>query len=91
MESIAIGIIAFLAGGGLIFILSKSMEKKKGSKIIIEATKEADNIKKDKILQAKEKFLELKTEHEKVINRRENKLNERFNSVKDKEQSFSGK
>lgn len=91
MESttIVIGIIAFLAGSGLIFILSKSMEKKKGSQIIIEANKEAENIKKDKILQAKEKFLELKSEHEKVINRREHKLNERFNSIKDKEQKVN--
>lgn len=87
--TIVIGIVAFLVGGGLIFILSKSMEKKKGSQIIIEANKEAENIKKDKILQAKEKFLELKTEHEKVINRRENKLNERFNSIKDKEQKVN--
>lgn len=87
MDSITIitGIAAFLAGGGLIFFFSKSMEKKKGSQIIIEASKEAENIKKDKILQAKEKFLELKSEHEKVINKREHKLNERFNSIKDKE------
>jgi ribonuclease Y len=28
---------------------------------------EAENIKKDKILQAKEKFIELKSEHEQVI------------------------
>lgn len=87
--TIVIGIVAFLVGGGLIFILSKSMEKKKGSQIIIEANKEAENIKKDKILQAKEKFLELKTEHEKVINKRESKLNERFNSIKDKEQKVN--
>jgi ribonuclease Y len=85
METIAIGIVAFIIGGGLSFLLLKSMEKKKGSSIIKEANKEADNIKKDKILQAKEKFLELKTEHEKVINKRENKLNDRFNQLKDKE------
>ncbi|HBF19518.1 MAG TPA: ribonuclease Y [Cryomorphaceae bacterium] len=85
METIFISIIAFLVGGGIAFALLKSMERKKASGIVKEAEKEAEAIKKDKILQAKEKFLELKTEHEKVINKRENKLNDRFNQLKDKE------
>ena len=85
MESIAIGIVAFIAGGGLAFLMAKAIDKKKGSKIIREASKEAENIKKDKILQAKEKFLELKSEHEKVINKREHKLNDRYSQLKDKE------
>ena len=85
METIFISIITFIAGAGIAFALFKSMEKKKASGIVKEAEKEAESIKKDKILQAKEKFLELKTEHEKVINKRESKLNDRFNQLKDKE------
>jgi ribonuclease Y len=36
----------------------------------------AENIKKDKILQAKEKFIELKSEHEQVILARDKKVAE---------------
>ncbi|MEQ9262719.1 MAG: ribonuclease Y [Owenweeksia sp.] len=85
METIFISILTFIVGAGVAFAFFKSMEKKKASGIVKEAEKEAETIKKDKILQAKEKFLELKSEHEKVINKRESKLNDRFNQLKDKE------
>ena len=67
------------------YLIMRSMEKKKASSIIQEAEKEAESIKKDKILQAKEKFLELKAEHEKVINKREQKFSEQQNKLKDRE------
>ena len=65
--SIAVFIIALAIG----FAIAKVLEKKNASKIILNAQNEADvllknakvegeNIKKDKIFQAKEKFLELK-------------------------------
>ena len=86
MDITIAGIIIGLVGGGLLtFAGLHFFYKQKGNKVIQEAEKEAEGIKKDKILQAKEKFLELKTEHEKVINKREQKLNDRFNSLKEKE------
>ncbi len=42
--------------------------------IIKNAKKVSEQLKQDKILQAKEKFLELKVEHEKVINSRQKKF-----------------
>ena len=42
--------------------------KKKGSQIIRDAEIQGENIKKEKIFQAKEKFLQLKSEHEQQIN-----------------------
>ena len=57
--------------------------------MISDAKKEAENIKTDKILQAKEKFIELKAEHEKVINRREHKMNEQANRAKDRDKKLS--
>ena len=71
--SIIIGVIVGLAGG---FAVAKMLEKSNVSNLIKNAKKEAtsilkdanledENIKKDKLLQAKEKFLELKSEHEK--------------------------
>ena len=82
--------ILYSVGGvvlGLIlgYIIAKSLEKGKASKLISNAEKEAQSIikqgksdaeslKKDKILQAKEKFIELKAEHEKVILSRDKKM-----------------
>jgi ribonuclease Y len=65
-------------------LLKKSIEGKAGN-LLKEAEKQADQLKKDKILQAKEKFLELKSEHEKVINTRNRKIAESENRTKEKE------
>ena len=48
--------------------------KKEAEKIIESANEKGDNIKNNKIIQAKEKFLELKSEHEKIIFSREDKI-----------------
>ena len=48
--------------------------KKEAEKIIESANEKGENIKKNKIIQAKEKFLELKSEHEKIIFSREDKI-----------------
>lgn len=82
------------------FAIAKILEKKNASKIISnahneantllkEAKSEAENIKKDKILQAKEKFLELKTEHEKVIASKDKKMAEAEKRIRDKESQVS--
>ncbi|MCR9153466.1 MAG: ribonuclease Y [Croceimicrobium sp.] len=84
--TIIAALVALVAGIGLAFILNATVLKKKHKHLMAEAQKEAEAIKKEKILQAKEKFLELKAEHEKVINKREQKLTDRFNNVKEKEQ-----
>lgn len=50
--------------------------KKEAESVLREAKIEGENIKKDKIFQAKEKFLELKAEHEKVIIAKDKKIAE---------------
>ncbi|MCB4808292.1 ribonuclease Y [Tamlana sp. 62-3] len=98
-------LIIFVVGGvvaGLVigFIIAKILEKNKASQIIKEAKKSAslilkdakndgENIKKDKILQAKEKFIELKSEHEKVILSRDKKMAEAEKRTRDKESQVS--
>ena len=57
-------------------VLRKSIERK-SENILKDAEKASEQLKKDKILQAKEKFIELKSEHEKFINSR-NQKNFRF-------------
>ena len=94
--SIAVFIIALFIG----FAIAKSLEKKNASKIILNAKNEADvllknakseaeNIKKDKIFQAKEKFLELKAEHEKTISAKDKKMAEAEKRIRDKESQVS--
>jgi ribonuclease Y len=93
-------IIAAIVGLAIGFGIAKFMEKGKASKTIANAKKEAaqflkeakvegENLKKDKILQAKEKFLELKSEHEKVIMSKDRKINESEKRTRDKESQVS--
>ncbi|MFT6935185.1 MAG: ribonuclease Y [Maribacter sp.] len=99
MDSTMIIIVAIL-GLAIGFGIAKFMEKGKASKTIANAKKEAaqflkeakvegENLKKDKILQAKEKFLELKSEHEKVIMSKDRKINESEKRTRDKESQVS--
>lgn len=74
-----------LLGGAISYIVLYRRENAKAAQILAEAKKEAEAIKKDKILQAKEKFLELKAEHEEVIKKREQKMQERQNKLKERE------
>ena len=71
---IIVGIVALVLGYLIAStIMRKSIEGK--SKILLDSAKKtAEQLKKDKILQAKEKFLELKSEHEKTINERNRKM-----------------
>ena len=82
------------------YIIAKSFEKSKATKIlrntkkeasaiIREAKIEAEVLKKDKILQAKEKFIELKSEHEKVIISRDKKIGDSEKRIRDKESYVS--
>ncbi len=82
---ILLPLAGLLLGGALSYIFLYRRENAKAAQILSEAKKEAEAIKKDKILQAKEKFLELKAEHEEVIKKREQKMQERQNKLKERE------
>ena len=89
MDIIIIGIIAFIVGAGISYVLWNSALGKKKSAIISEAEAKAEVIKKDKILQAKEKFLQLKSEHEKQINEKNSRISQGENRIKQKEHTLS--
>ena len=57
--------------------------------IIRKAELDAENIKKEKIFQAKEKFLQLKTEHEQYINEKNKQLQESESRLRQKENSLN--
>ena len=79
------GVISLLAGFGLAMLFTKRQGESKVKRMLAEAKTEAEQIKKDKILQAKEKFLELKGEHESVINERNQRVDHREKKFKEKE------
>ena len=92
MIEIIIGaLVGVLVGGGISFFVVNSKNNGKAKLIVEEAQKNAEQIKKEKILQAKEKFIELKSEHEKVINRKNNDINNADQRVKQKENTLNQK
>ncbi|WP_185868920.1 ribonuclease Y [Blattabacterium cuenoti] len=58
-------------------------------KIIENAEKKGESIKKKKMLQAKEKFIELKSKHEKDVHLREKRIIDTENKTKEKENRLS--
>lgn len=89
--NIIYGIIGAVVGAIVAFLVQSVMLKKRKEQIIKDAEKEGENLKTDKILQAKEKFLKLKENHEKTIKDRERKLQSAEDRVKAKEKTLSKK
>ena len=77
-----VGAIIALA---IYIILSKTALKGRANAIIQKAELEGENIKQQKILQAKEKFLQLKSEHDQKVNQKNNELRDRENNIKSRE------
>jgi ribonuclease Y len=95
---IIIGAIA-LTSGLLLgkFIFAKNTNKlvkdaeDQAKKIIADGQLQAENLKKEKLLEAKEKFVQLKSDHDREVLQRSQKANEAENRIKQKEQSISQK
>lgn len=89
--ALAIGIIL----GKLIFAKNTQIKiqeaEEKANRIVEEGKLTAENIKKDKLLEAKEKYLQMKSEHEKEVMQRNQKISESENRIKQKEQSLNQK
>lgn len=60
-------------------------------RILAEARTSAENLKKDKLLEAKEKFLQLKGEHEKEVSQRNKKIDDAENRIRQKENALNQK
>jgi ribonuclease Y len=65
--------------------------KSKRDKIIQDAESEGENLKKEKILQAKERFLKLKEEHEVAMKEKERRLQSTEDRARAKEKTLSQK
>ena len=89
MTQIIIGIIAFISGAGIAYLMNQYLFKSKRTRIMQDAEAEIEVLKKKKMLEAKENFLQLKAEHEHLVNERNSKLAQAENRIKQKESALS--
>ena len=80
-----IGAIVALA---VYIVVRKLLLKGQKEEILRAAEAEGEQIKKERILQAKEKYLQLKAEHEQHVNEKNNQLREAENRIKQKESAL---
>ena len=82
-------VIAAIAGAvigiAIYIVVVRLVAKGHADAIIEKANAEAENIKQQKIFQAKEKFLQLKSEHDKYVNNKNSELKDRENNIKSRE------
>lgn len=82
---IGVAAIAAAVAIGVYIAVHRAILKGRKEDILEKAELEAENIKKEKILQAKEKFLQLKSEHEQQVNEKNSQLKDMENRLKQKE------
>jgi ribonuclease Y len=92
------GILAALAGLGLgktIFAKDTKNKveeaRKQAENILSDAQFKAENLKKERLLEAKEKYVQLKADHDKELLEKNRKINDAENRIKQKEQSINQK
>ncbi len=98
--TIAVIIAVVCVGLGIIlgkFIFAKDTKQQiidaesQAKTIVKEAELTAENIKKEKLLEAKENFVQLKSEHDKEVNERNRKISDLENRAKQRESSLAQK
>ena len=89
--SIIGAVIGLIGGGVAAYFMVNAALKTKNERIVKDAEKEGENIKKEKIFQAKEKFLQLKENHEKAIRDREKKIQSTEDRTRQKEKTLTQK
>ena len=98
VEIVIAAVIALLAGvfaGKLLF--AKNTQQKideaesQAKKIVSDAQTTAENLKKEKQLEAKERFVQLKAEHDKEVLEKNRRINDSEARIKQKEQSINQK
>ncbi|MBQ8071240.1 MAG: ribonuclease Y [Bacteroidales bacterium] len=87
--SLLIGaVIGAIIALGAFLIVRRIILKGRRDEIIEKAELEGENIKKEKILQAKEKYLQLKSDHEKWVNEKNSAIKDAENRIKQKENNL---
>jgi ribonuclease Y len=81
---LVLGYVLFVA------LRKKSLDKERAG-ILEEARQQGENIKKDRILEAKEKFMQIRSDHDRDVSKRTQEINGAENRIKQKEQSLDTK
>lgn len=82
---IVTGLLCFIIGGALAYIVFRYVAKSKYNAILTEAETEAEVIKQKKLLEVKEKFLNKKSELEKEVAIRNKKIQQAEHKLKQRE------
>jgi len=83
------GFVCLFIGIVITWFISNQMSTSKSKRIIEDAQKEADTLKKDKLLEVKEKFITLKADLEKQVNLRNSKIQSQESRLKQREMSLN--
>jgi ribonucrease Y len=81
---LVLGYVMFVA------LRKKALEKERAS-ILEESRLQGENIKKDRILEAKEKFMQMRSDHDRDVSKRNQEVVSAENRIKQKEQSLDSK
>lgn len=84
-------VAAFIVGGVVAWVVANSVANSKIKRQISEAEKEAEVIKKNKLLEVKEQALQMKSEFEKQANARNSKIQAGENKIKQRELALNQK
>jgi ribonuclease Y len=85
IPTIITGFVCLIIGGGAAWYFLNQITSSKSKQIIEDAQKEAETIKKDKLLEVKEKYITLKAELEKQANARNSKIQSQEAKLKQRE------
>lgn len=88
---VIIGVLAFVIGCVVAWLILNFVSNSKFKQRVEEAEREAEVIKKNKLLEVKEQALQMKSEFEKEVNSRNSKMQVAENKIKQREQTLTQK
>ncbi|MDR2692443.1 MAG: ribonuclease Y [Dysgonamonadaceae bacterium] len=89
IEIIITGIVCLAVGGVVVRLVSDKVLNSASKRILEDAYKTAETIKKDKLLEVKEKFISLKAELEKQVNARNSRIQSQEAKLKQREMALN--
>ncbi|MDD3196238.1 MAG: ribonuclease Y [Paludibacter sp.] len=87
MIYILVGLVALIAGGGGVYLILMSVQKRTKQ----DALAEIELMKKNQLIEVKEKFIALKAEHEQQVQQRNAKFQEKENRIQQREMQLNQK
>jgi ribonuclease Y len=87
MIYILVGLVALIAGGGGVYFILMSVQKRTKQ----DALAEIELLKKNQLIEVKEKFIALKAEHEQQVQQRNAKMQEKENRLQQREMQLNQK